>query len=510
LNLGVPGTGVSYRTRLDAPDRPPRRRSTDAQPGSDFTPAPAPVPQPVAIPHTYGRTEYRSGAADALRTPDLRDFTELVSEMNARRRRLSRALDEIRAALRMAERRLSLANLPIVRWLLTERQPLIARAKEELEAHAKIISEQQESCFVDADFDIADDVTNLFDELSRRFDELSKSSSIWDISDSVHVDRARSRSAASASVSRHGVEFSTASIESIESEFEALHLHNANGGDLFIFPCFVAIRKPDGEFAFLDIRQVQVRIEPTRFIEEGAAPSDAEQVGHAWVRSNKDGSPDRRFADNYQIPVYRYGQLFLTSDTGLNEAYMFSNWKDCESFGEAFQRYQRALPPHSVSSGQSAEGSAPRLMESLPELNIPPLPRVPAAMDARGWTISAVVVLGSAAAIGGAWHYWLQDLYKSKQTSGTSATPATSSPAATTSVPATVLAMPVAAVAPTPKPGQPPETAKSVTSAVPNALTKDEVAQLQRRLKELGFDPGTPDGVAGTRTAAAIKAYEAS
>lgn len=43
----------------------------------------------------------------------------------------------------------------------------------------------------------------------------------------------------------------------------------------------------------------------------------------------------------------------------------------------------------------------------------------------------------------------------------------------------------------------------------PRVLTRDEVRQLQLRLKNAGFDPGPVDGVAGTRTKAAFNRYHA-
>jgi peptidoglycan hydrolase-like protein with peptidoglycan-binding domain len=43
----------------------------------------------------------------------------------------------------------------------------------------------------------------------------------------------------------------------------------------------------------------------------------------------------------------------------------------------------------------------------------------------------------------------------------------------------------------------------------PRVLTRDEVRQLQLRLKNAGFDPGPVDGVAGTRTKAAFNGYYA-
>lgn len=57
----------------------------------------------------------------------------------------------------------------------------------------------------------------------------------------------------------------------------------------------------------------------SRFIEEAPIPPDSQVVGRTWAKVNKDGTPDRRFKGNYEIPIVGYGRLTMTSTTGLNE-----------------------------------------------------------------------------------------------------------------------------------------------------------------------------------------------
>ncbi|HUA82098.1 MAG TPA: hypothetical protein VL997_17095, partial [Dyella sp.] len=51
----------------------------------------------------------------------------------------------------------------------------------------------------------------------------------------------------------------------------------------------------------------------------------AQIISHTWKHPNKDGGPDRRFNNNYQIPVCRYEALHLSSASGLNELVEFSH-----------------------------------------------------------------------------------------------------------------------------------------------------------------------------------------
>lgn len=59
----------------------------------------------------------------------------------------------------------------------------------------------------------------------------------------------------------------------------------------------------------------------------------------------------------------------------------------------------------------------------------------------------------------------------------------------------------------TPRPGD-VTAAPPISDDVP--LSRDAVAEIQRALARLGFDPGPIDGIVGAKTRAAIKAYQAA
>jgi hypothetical protein len=80
---------------------------------------------------------------------------------------------------------------------------------------------------------------------------------------------------------------------------------------MYVYPGFILYRASQQAFALIDFRDVQLRFVPTRFTETDPVPSDSRIIGYSWDKCNLDGTPDRRFRDNYQIPVARYATLLF-------------------------------------------------------------------------------------------------------------------------------------------------------------------------------------------------------
>jgi hypothetical protein len=86
-----------------------------------------------------------------------------------------------------------------------------------------------------------------------------------------------------------------------------------------------------GAVTYLDLA---VSASDTQFREEGTVPSDAENVGMTWRYVNKSGGPDRRFNNTTQIPSLNYGDLHLTSSTGLNELFQMLTTRSPEKVSD--------------------------------------------------------------------------------------------------------------------------------------------------------------------------------
>lgn len=89
---------------------------------------------------------------------------------------------------------------------------------------------------------------------------------------------------------------------------------------------------PDALFIFqgneigaLSKEDVSMKLSFPTCVCHNEVPEDAEIIDYEWEYVNKNGGPDKRFKNNRQLPVCKYGLLEITSSTGLNTKVMFSN-----------------------------------------------------------------------------------------------------------------------------------------------------------------------------------------
>lgn len=343
LTMGLPGTGISYTHNLSSP-RPAKRSSPHAE---IYLGSPAP-PEPVR-PEAEAQPgplvgEIKSAEVASLTSPDLEGLKKLINEAAHQKALLQADLTEAVADRRRAWRKLRRREQLPLRVVMKSSIPAARAAFEEAEEEALKVAAAIMATEIKVEIDLDDQAWSAWAEVRRTFDRLSQTAKFWDVTSSVAVDRFRTRSAAHETVTRTPVGLRTI-IDSIVATAGGGHrFENANGGDLDIFPGFMLIRdKASSDYALIDLRDLTVETYGCRFIERETVPPDAEIVGHAWHKSNKDGSPDRRFSKNFQIPVALYGEIRFKTRNGVEEAYNASHCGSALAFGNAISGFQEAL-----------------------------------------------------------------------------------------------------------------------------------------------------------------------
>lgn len=169
------------------------------------------------------------------------------------------------------------------------------------------------------------------------FKELMNSEKIWDITYTEDVDRVKARTVAKTATKRTPISIVERGIEFVKSDLPHLFLPNANGPDIFIYPTFLLLFKDNQKFGIFDLKEVKASMKLSGYVEEEIVPKDTEIAQHTWKKANKDGSMDKRFKGNYQIPIVKYGDMTFESEGGLEESFMFSNF---DAFTEFVKTYE--------------------------------------------------------------------------------------------------------------------------------------------------------------------------
>lgn len=169
-------------------------------------------------------------------------------------------------------------------------------------------------------YEMDDAIRDVYQQLVHQFSHILECSKVWQYLHSQKTYDYKYSSGASHSVLRKPLlriskNKTPSKIFKTNVEIPYLGLYNT---ELFFFPERLIIKRGH-EIGAIMYKNVDCYGTTTQFIESGPLPSDAVVLGHTWRYLNKNGTPDRRFANNYQIPICQYAEYSFKSSSGLNE-----------------------------------------------------------------------------------------------------------------------------------------------------------------------------------------------
>ena len=121
---------------------------------------------------------------------------------------------------------------------------------------------------------------------------------------------------------------------------------------LYFLPDMVLIREKRTTGA-VSYGQLNIEESHVNFLEEQLKPNDSELVGTTWRYVNKKGGPDRRFNNNYEIPIYRYVEIDLSSESGLHERVQMTNTQNIGLLSNAVRHVQGIVKSKANSEEES-------------------------------------------------------------------------------------------------------------------------------------------------------------
>jgi len=335
INFSGSGTAVStnvsgFSNRYKLPGNPPQPAPVPA-----FTVPEVPVDEP-----DFSDGNIFSADIHEITSQNMQGIKEAIILAQQQKNELSADLNKIKKTLSVTKTKKILSYV-LLYGLINKKIP--QNSDRDIKAQENAISQTKDlidKCYVNLDIDFDPEIRRKFENLYEAFRQLAASHKIWDITSAHFQDRVAARSSASTVVNRREVHFALKSLPYIQSDYQALYLKNANGADLYIYPAFIVMYTNETSFAIIGINEVNFQCTHTRFTETSPVPADSKVIGQTWAKVNKNGTRDKRFKNNYQIPIVRYGHIRLTTRTGLQEEYELSNYESTEKFGQAFKEFQ--------------------------------------------------------------------------------------------------------------------------------------------------------------------------
>ena len=194
---------------------------------------------------------------------------------------------------------------------------------------------------IELDYHFNDESKTEYNERLNAWFILNDCRKLWQIiAQRFNVNR-KVNAGSGRTVSRECIKIRKRSPFYIETNLDIITLKLKRETLIFLPDMLIVAKKTKvGAISYSD---VQISVRPVEFVEYQRVPKDADILGYTWKYVNKNGSRDRRYSNNYQLPVCQYGKVLITSSQGLNVELQCSSYLLASKFKEAIKSYTKEV-----------------------------------------------------------------------------------------------------------------------------------------------------------------------
>jgi hypothetical protein len=302
VQVSMSGRGVSTTIRWDGDSRP----VSFGHIGNLARSGPLPTDR-YLIPGT--RKDYGIGSLAPVTSEGLESFKELLIATHERRREISREIWKARWRLGFF-RVLQVAGWASLALLVPPLRKKTGQALTTERSELDTLKQNLDATRISVNFDIDSEIAQPHARVHSAFDRLMACSRRWRVDTEQGINRVKARTVANMVVSRAATSLGRRAADLVDTNDVPPTLSVYRGkGTAYLYPGFLLV-DVGSDFSIIDLTKITVHGEQVRFTETETVPSDAIMVGKAWAKSNKDGSRDRRFRDNRELPIMAYGPNF--------------------------------------------------------------------------------------------------------------------------------------------------------------------------------------------------------
>ncbi|MBL9145282.1 MAG: TerB N-terminal domain-containing protein [Verrucomicrobiaceae bacterium] len=334
--------GIRYRHFAPHPKPPPQAPRSEAWKGDEFTPPPG-SHGPFEAMQQAGVIELTDSSSQAL-----------LAELNERRKKVMSG-----CALGCLGTLLMTVGFAIFPFNLILMVALAAGWWQ-----------TKKNATITLCYDLDPTAQAGWDALRASLLSLKQASRLWHVQAKANVRDSRYHAGASELWDRGGASVSEQVPELVVTNVSPVCVQCGELA-LYFFPdrVFVYRSKDIGGISYASLK---ANASLTTFTDGDGAPTDAKVVGHTWQYVNRNGSPDRRFANNRQVPICEYELLELSSETGLRQSLKISRLGLAPSVVNALTIAARQMPREVGTAEVERRPSSPPPMPGARDVAAPP------------------------------------------------------------------------------------------------------------------------------------------
>ena len=204
-----------------------------------------------------------------------------------------------------------------------------------------------------------------FHESVMSFSNLAMTKNSWRLKSKVALSDWKRNAGSNTSLIRHSAKIGKQNPNLIKTNVDVWGV-DAGSIKLYLLPDRFFVFQ-DGVYSAIPYNEIQASLQDMEYVEQDSLPSDATVIGKTWKYVRRDGGPDRRFNNNRQLPIVRYGVVVFSTQNFM--AYLIvSSLGIASSFTQSFSR----IVASSSTRSEPLATPAKPFQAALPEANLPP------------------------------------------------------------------------------------------------------------------------------------------
>lgn len=176
---------------------------------------------------------------------------------------------------------------------------------------------------ININYDFDEYNTTFFEKHDKFFLELISCDRLWIVKSKTFNNDFKRNAGAYTDVSRALLATSKKSPYYLNTNVNCYYFSYENTS-IYFLPDRV-ILESNGKTIVSDLNDFKFEFGETTFIESETTTKDSEITSYTWKYVNKNGSPDKRFKNNYQLPICNYGTISIKDNSYTNISILASS-----------------------------------------------------------------------------------------------------------------------------------------------------------------------------------------